>query len=156
MLVQYHDREWGVPSYERNISRFSSSQAHRPDELVARAEKARRVSARVRPNSIRRKSRTTPRDKSRSLHLIRHHSQPHEDRSAVRNARAFLKSRKIGDFDSYCWRFVGGRPSLTVEGYAADSSDFAESAAFSKDLKHRDSASSAQRSFMPTCKRLEW
>jgi DNA-3-methyladenine glycosylase I len=42
------------------------------------------------------------------------------------------------DFDSYCWRFVGGRPKLnrwkTIRQIPATSS---ESDAFSKDLKHR-------------------
>jgi 3-methyladenine DNA glycosylase Tag len=33
--------------------------------------------------------------------------------AAIRNARAFLKTQEeFGDFDSYCWRFVDGRPKL--------------------------------------------
>jgi DNA-3-methyladenine glycosylase I len=59
--------------------------------------------------------------------------------AAVRNARAFLKiQEEFGDFDSYCWRFVGGRPKLnhwkTARQIPATSP---ESEAFSKDLKHR-------------------
>jgi len=59
--------------------------------------------------------------------------------AAVRNARAFLTiQEEFGSFDSYCWRFVDGRPKLnrwkTMRQIPATSP---ESDAFSKDLKHR-------------------
>ena len=59
--------------------------------------------------------------------------------AAVRNARAFLKiQEEFESFDSYCWRFVDGRPKLnrwkTMRQIPATSP---ESDAFSKDLKHR-------------------
>ena len=58
---------------------------------------------------------------------------------AVRNARALLKvQEEFGDFDSYCWRFVGGRPKInrwkTTREIPASSP---ESETFSKDLKRR-------------------
>ena len=57
--------------------------------------------------------------------------------AAVRNARAFLEiQEEIGSFDSYCWRFVDGRPKLNrwkiMQQIPATS---LESDAFSKDLK---------------------
>ena len=34
--------------------------------------------------------------------------------ATVRNARAFLKiQEEFGGFDSYCWRFVGGKPKIS-------------------------------------------
>lgn len=59
--------------------------------------------------------------------------------AAVRNARAFLKVREeFGGFDSYCWRFVAGKPKLgrwkTTQQIPTTS---AESEALSKDLKQR-------------------
>jgi DNA-3-methyladenine glycosylase I len=59
--------------------------------------------------------------------------------AAVRNARALLKiQEEFGSFDSYCWRFVDGRPKRnrwkTMRQIPATSP---ESDAFSKDLKHR-------------------
>ena len=59
--------------------------------------------------------------------------------AAVRNARGFLKiQEEFGSFDSYCWRFVDGRPKLnrwkTMRQIPATS---LESDTFSKDLKHR-------------------
>ena len=68
--------------------------------------------------------------------IIRNHMKIE---AAVRNARAFLKiQEEFGSFDSYCWRFVDGRPKLnrwkTMRQIPATSP---ESDAFSKDLKHR-------------------
>src|SRR2546430_15346118 len=59
--------------------------------------------------------------------------------AAVRNARAFLKiQEEFGDFDSYCWRFVGGRPKLNQwKATRQIPATSPESAAFSKDLQHR-------------------
>jgi DNA-3-methyladenine glycosylase I len=62
-----------------------------------------------------------------------------EIEAAVRNARAFLKiQEELRSFDSYCWRFVEGRPKLnrwkTIRQIPATSP---ESEAFSKDLKYR-------------------
>jgi DNA-3-methyladenine glycosylase I len=59
--------------------------------------------------------------------------------AAVRNARAFLGiQEEMGSFDSYCWRFVDGRPKLNrwkvMREIPATS---CESDAFSKDLKRR-------------------
>jgi 3-methyladenine DNA glycosylase Tag len=57
----------------------------------------------------------------------------------VRNAGAFLKIQEaFGSFDSYCWRFVDGRPRLNrwkrMRQIPATS---LESDAFNKDLKSR-------------------
>jgi DNA-3-methyladenine glycosylase I len=59
--------------------------------------------------------------------------------SAVRNAKAFLKVQKeFGSFDTYCWRFVDGKPKVnkltSMQQIPATSP---ESDAFSKDLKQR-------------------
>jgi DNA-3-methyladenine glycosylase I len=59
--------------------------------------------------------------------------------AGVRNAREFLAIQvEFGSFDSYCWRFVDGRPRLnrwkTTKDIPATSP---ESDAFSKDLKKR-------------------
>ena len=59
--------------------------------------------------------------------------------AAVRNARAFLRiQEEFGSFDSYCWRFVGGRPKLNHwKATRQIPATSPESDAFSKDLKHR-------------------
>jgi DNA-3-methyladenine glycosylase I len=59
--------------------------------------------------------------------------------AAVRNARALLKiQEEFRDFDSYCWRFVGGRPKLNHwKATRQIPATSPESDAFSKDLKQR-------------------
>jgi DNA-3-methyladenine glycosylase I len=59
--------------------------------------------------------------------------------AAVRNAGAFLEiQEEFGAFDSYCWRFVDGKPKLgrwkATQQIPATSP---ESEALSKDLKQR-------------------
>src|SRR2546428_7414479 len=58
--------------------------------------------------------------------------------AAVRNARALLKIQEgFGNFDSYCWRFVGGRPKLNHwKATRQIPATSPQSVAFSKDLKH--------------------
>jgi hypothetical protein len=72
MLLQYHVREWGVPVHNDRkyfeVLVLSGAQAGLSWSLVL---KKRKVIAARSTNSIRIKSRTIPRDKSRSLHLIR-------------------------------------------------------------------------------------
>src|SRR6185503_5700271 len=59
--------------------------------------------------------------------------------AAVRNARAFLTvQEEFGSFDSYCWRFVDGRPRQNRwSSMRQIPATTAESDALSLDLKHR-------------------
>src|SRR5262249_35904218 len=59
--------------------------------------------------------------------------------AAVRNARAFLAiQEEFGSFDSYCWRFVEGRPRVNRwKAMKEIPTTSHESDAFSKDLKRR-------------------
>jgi DNA-3-methyladenine glycosylase I len=59
--------------------------------------------------------------------------------AAVRNARALLEIKEeFGDFDSYCWRFVGGLPKQNRwKATRQIPATSPESEAFSKDLKRR-------------------
>jgi ketosteroid isomerase-like protein len=59
--------------------------------------------------------------------------------AAVRNGEAFLRiQRECGSFDSYCWRFVDGRPRLGRWKATRDvPSTSPESDALSRDLKRR-------------------
>jgi DNA-3-methyladenine glycosylase I len=57
----------------------------------------------------------------------------------VRNAKAFLKvQQEFGTFDTYCWRFVGGKPKVNkLKSMQQIPATSPESDAFSKDLKQR-------------------
>src|SRR5438034_5613246 len=141
LLVQYHDREWGVPvhSDRKHFEGLvlSGAQAGLNWSLVLKKREGyRRAFDKFDPEKVARYSERRTQKLASDPEIIRNRMKI---QAAVRNARAFLKiQEEFGDFDSYCWRFVGGRPMRNrwkaTRQIPATSPD---SAAFSKDLKHR-------------------
>jgi DNA-3-methyladenine glycosylase I len=141
LIVQYHDREWGVPVREdRKHFEFlvlEGAQAGLSWTIVLRKREGyRRAFAGFEPEKVARFSAQRIEKLTSDSAIIRNRMKI---QAAVRNARAFLTvQEEFGSFDSYCWRFVDGRPKVnrwkTVRQIPATS---AESDAFSKDLKHR-------------------
>ena len=141
LLLQYHDREWGVPAhsdrkhFEALI--LSGVQAGLNWSLVLKKREGYRSAfCKFDPEKVARYS-------DRQIHKLLSDPQIIRNRlkieAAVRNARAFLKvQEEFGKFDSYCWRFVDGRPKLnrwkTARQIPARS---LESEKLSKDLKDR-------------------
>ena len=141
LMIQYHDREWGVPVHDdRKHFEFlvlEAAQAGLSWAIVLRKREGyRRAFDGFDPAKV---ARFSPRRIEKLLlnpEIIRNRLKIE---AAVRNARAFLTvQEEFGSFDSYCWRFVDGRPKLnrweTPRQIPAAS---AESDAFSKDLKRR-------------------
>jgi len=141
MLLRYHDREWGVPVHDEGrhfeVLVLSGAQAGLSWSLVLKKREGyRRAFDKFDPEKVARYSERKIQKLASDPAIIRNRMKIE---AAVRNARAFLKIREeFRDFDSYCWRFVGGRPKLNhwkaVRQIPATSP---ESEAFSKDLKHR-------------------
>jgi len=141
LYIAYHDLEWGVPVYDdRRIFEFltlESAQAglswitvlrkrenyraafdNFDPEKVARYDQARLQSLLANPGIIRNRLKIT---------------------AAINNAQSFLKvQEEFGSFDSYIWRFVGGKPKINSWKKVAEiPARTAESDALSKDLKER-------------------
>ena len=141
LMLQYHDREWGVPVHEdRKHFEFlvlEGSQAGLSWTIVLKKREGyRRAFDGFDPEKVARFSDRRIEKLVLDPAIIRNRMKIE---AAVRNARAFLKiQEECGSFDSYCWRFVDGRPKLnrwkTMRQIPATSP---ESDAFSKDLKHR-------------------
>src|ERR1700746_2721234 len=141
LMVQYHDREWGVPVHDdRKHFEFlvlEGAQAGLSWAIVLKKREGyRRAFAEFDPEKVARFSARRIETLALDSAIIRNRMKIE---AAVRNARAFLKIREeFGSFDSYCWRFVDGRPKLnrwkTMRQIPATS---LESDTFSKDLKHR-------------------
>jgi DNA-3-methyladenine glycosylase I len=141
LLLQYHDREWGVPVHNDRkhfeVLVLSGVQAGLSWSLVLKKREGyRRAFNKFDPEKVARYSETQIRKLISDPEIIRNRMKIE---AAVRNASAFLKIREeFGTFDSYCWRFVDGRPKLnrwkSVRQIPAISP---ESEAFSKDLKRR-------------------
>jgi DNA-3-methyladenine glycosylase I len=141
MLLQYHDLEWGVPIHDDRkhfeVLVLSGAQAGLNWSLVLKKREGyRRAFDKFDPRKVARYSESRIQKLQSDPAIIRNRMKIE---AAVRNARAFLKIQdEFGDFDSYCWRFVGGRPKLNHwKATRQIPATSAESDAFSKDLKSR-------------------
>jgi len=118
MLLQYHDLEWGVPVHNepQTPSRFwCSSGATSRIELVARAEKAGRLSAarfdKFDPEKV---GALLPRGQIQKLKsdpaIIRNRMKIEGRQCATHAHSSKSRERVSGDFRlPTAWRFVGGR-----------------------------------------------
>ena len=141
LLLQYHDREWGVPVHHDRkhfeVLALSGAQAGLSWSLVLKKREGyRRAFNQFDPEKVAHYSAKQIRKLISDPEIIRNRMKIE---AAVRNAGAFLKiQEEFGSFDSYCWRFVDGRPKLNrwkATPQIPPSSP--ESDAFSKDLKRR-------------------
>ena len=141
LMLQYHDREWGVPVHnDRKHFEFlvlEAAQAGLSWMIVLRKREGyRRAFDGFDPEKVARFTAKRIEKLVLDAGIIRNRMKIE---AAVRNARAFLKiQEEFGSFDTYCWRFVDGRSKLnrwkTIRQIPPTSP---ESDAFSKDLKHR-------------------
>jgi DNA-3-methyladenine glycosylase I len=141
LMVEYHDREWGVPVRDdRRHFEFlvlEAAQAGLSWSIVLKKREGyRRAFSQFDPGKV---ARYTP---SRILRLTADPSiirNRMKIEAAVRNARAFLAIQdEFGGFDGYCWRFVDGRPRVNRwKAMTEVPATSRESDAFSKDLKRR-------------------
>jgi DNA-3-methyladenine glycosylase I len=141
LMLQYHDREWGVPVHDdRKHFEFlvlEAAQAGLSWTIVLKKREGyRRAFDGFEPEKVARYSARRIEKLALNSEIIRNRMKIE---AAVRNARAFLEiQEEFGSFDSYCWRFVDGQPKLNrwkiMRQIPATS---VESDAFSKDLKRR-------------------
>jgi DNA-3-methyladenine glycosylase I len=140
-MVDYHDREWGLPVHDdRKHFEFlvlEGAQAGLSwSTVLHKRDGYRRAFADFDPEKV---ARFTDKKIEKLLldpAIIRNRQKVV---SAVKNARQFLAvQEQFGSFDAYAWCFVDGRPQLN--GRTADDAIPATSPrsdAFSKDLKRR-------------------
>jgi DNA-3-methyladenine glycosylase I len=140
-MVEYHDREWGVPVHDDGkhfeFLVLEGAQAGLSwSTILKRREGYRAAFCDFDPERVARFTDKRVEKLLLDASIIRNRQKIE---ATVRNARAFLAIRQeFGSFDAYCWRYVDGRPKVnhwksTTEVPATS----AESNAFSKDLKSR-------------------
>src|ERR1700752_2930606 len=141
LLLEYHDREWGVPVHSDRkhfeVLVLSGAQAGLNWSLVLKKREGyRRGFDNFDPEKVAHYSERKILKLLSDPAIIRNRLKIE---AAVRNARAFLKiQQEFRDFDSYCWRFVGGKPKLNQwKATRQIPATSPESYAFSKDLKQR-------------------
>ena len=141
LLLEYHDREWGVPVHSDRkhfeVLVLSSAQAGLNWSLVLKKREGyRRAFDKFDLEKVARYSERQIQTLMTDPEIIRNRMKIE---AAVHNARAFLKvQEELGDFDSYCWNFVGGQPKLNRwKATRQIPATSPESEKFSKDLKRR-------------------
>lgn len=141
LMIRYHDDEWGVPVHDDHrhfeFLVLEGAQAGLSWSIVLKKREGyRRSFSQFDPAKVARYTEARIRKLTMDSGIVRNRMKIE---SAVRNAKAFLAiQREFGSFDSYCWRFVGGRPKSnrwkTMRQIPATS---LESDAFSTDLRAR-------------------
>jgi DNA-3-methyladenine glycosylase I len=140
-MLDYHDREWGVPVHDdRKHFEFlvlEAAQAGLSWSIVlGKREGYRRAFRDFDPEKVSRFTDKRIGELTLDPSIIRNRLKI---QAAVRNARQFLAiQEEFGSFDSYAWRFVDGRPRLNRWKATKDiPATSPQSDAFSKDLKQR-------------------
>jgi DNA-3-methyladenine glycosylase I len=141
LLVRYHDDEWGVPVHDdRKHFEFlvlEGAQAGLSWSIVLKKREGyRRAFSEFDPAKVARYTEKRIQKLTLDSAIVRNRLKI---KSAVRNAKAFLAIQKeFGTFDSYCWRFVDGRPKVNRRKSIRDiPATSKESDQLSKDLKAR-------------------
>ena len=141
LMLEYHDREWGVPAHDdRKHFEFlvlEAAQAGLSWSIVLnKREGYRRAFSQFDPKKVARYSEAKIEKLTADASIIRNRLKI---AAAVKNARAFLKvQEEFGSFDKYSWQFVNGRPRQNRWRSLRElPATTAESEAFSRDLKGR-------------------
>jgi len=140
-MVDYHDREWGVPVHD-DATHFEfllleAAQAGLSWSIVLRKRAGyRRAFAQFDPRKVARYRKSRVDTLATNPGIVRNRLKIE---SAVTNAQAFVRvQEEFGTFDAYCWRFVGGEPKVGRRRTAGQvPATSRESDALSKDLKRR-------------------
>jgi len=141
LMVDYHDREWGMPVHDdRKHFEFlvlEAAQAGLSWSIVLRKREGyRKAFSDFDPGKVARYTDKRIEKLTLDPSIIRNRLKI---AAAVRNARHFLAvQEEFGSFDDYAWRFVDGRPMVKGRRSTKDiPATSAQSDAFSKDLKQR-------------------
>jgi len=141
LYVPYHDREWGAPlHHDRRLFELLVLEGAQAGlswlTILKKRDAYRRAFDGFDPDRV---ARYDARKIERLLAdegIVRNRAKI---RAAIANARAFLDVRKeFGSFDSYLWRFVGGRPIVNRRRHMKEiPARTAQSDAMSADLRQR-------------------
>lgn len=113
LIIEYHDKEWGVPVHDdRLLFEFLILEGAQAGlswvTILRKRENYRRAFDNFIP------ARVAEYDSKKVVELLADSGIVRNRRkieAAIQNARAFIDIQKeFGSFDSYIWKFVGGRP----------------------------------------------
>jgi len=140
-MIEYHDREWGVPQHDdRVLFEFlilEGAQAGLSwSTILNKREAYRKAFSSFDPARVAKYDSKKVKALLANDGIVRNRLKI---AATIANAQAFLKVQKeFGSFHAYVWKFVGGRPKInqisSMKGVPAQT---AESEAMSKDLLKR-------------------
>jgi DNA-3-methyladenine glycosylase I len=139
-MVDYHDREWGVPVHDdRVLFEFITLEGAQAglswETILNKREAYRRAFAEFDPAKVARFTAARRARLMKDAGLVRNRLKID---STVSNARAFLAvQREFGSFDRFLWEFAGGKPVKRSARPGAVPARTALSDALSKELKRR-------------------
>ena len=141
LSIAYHDNEWGTPVHDDNVLfefiTLEGAQAGLSWETILRKREAyREAFAGFHPAKVARFTPARVEKLMTNAGIVRNRMKIE---STVTNAKAFLAVQKeFGSFDAYVWRFVGGKPLVSLRRSMKDlPAKTPESDALSKDLSKR-------------------
>ena len=141
LMVEYHDKEWGVPTHDdKTLFEFlvlEGAQAGLSWETVLnKRENYRKAFDGFDPAKI---ARFTSKDVQRLLKDPRIIRNRLKLQAAIANAKqSLVVSKEFGSFDNYIWRFVGGKPiKHKFSSLSQIPPTTKESDAMSKELRER-------------------
>ncbi len=115
LYLEYHDKEWGVPVHDdRVLFEFLVLEGAQAGlswgTILRKRENFRRAFDGFDPEKVSRYDQSKVKRLLDEAGIIRNRLKIE---SAIQNAKAFLAAqREFGSFDSYLWRFVGGRTKV--------------------------------------------
>ena len=140
-MIEYHDREWGVPVHDDTLHfeflLLEGAQAGLSWETILRKrETYRSAFAGFEPSRVARFGDGDRRRLLQDAGIVRNRLKID---SAITNAQAFLDVQKeFGTFDAYIWRFTGGATRRNRwQRLSEIPAETDESQAMSRDLKKR-------------------
>jgi DNA-3-methyladenine glycosylase I len=113
LMRRYHDEEWGAPVHDdRRLFEFLTLEGAQAglswSTILKKRENYREAFAGFDPARVARFDARRRASLMKNPGIVRNRLKIE---STVSNARAFLDvGREFGSFDSYVWRFVGGKP----------------------------------------------
>lgn len=141
LAIDYHDREWGVPVHEdRKMFEFLILEGMQAGlswmTILRKRENFRNAFDQFDPLKIAQYDQRKIEELLTNPGIIRNRRKVE---STVLNAQAFLEIiKEFGNFDTYIWQFVGGKPKVNAWRTLQEIPNQTEEAvALSKDLLRR-------------------
>ncbi len=141
LIIEYHDKEWGVPVHDDlRLFEFLILEGAQAGlswtTILRKRENYRRAFDNLVPAKVASYDRKNVEELLADPGIVRNRRKIE---AVIDNAKAFLDIQKeFGSFDSYIWKFVGGRPIKNGWKELVEiPADTPESGQMSLDLKKR-------------------